>query len=94
MTDSYDRMKQQKDVLTANADFLRQRRGELVIERDRALAALKEMVECFDSEGPWPHDAEEGCYRMERAVSDAKAILTLHHIVLAEQATREGDATP
>ena len=81
MSDSYDRMKQQKDVLTKNADFLRQRRGELVIERDRALTALKEMVECFDSQGPWPHDAEEGCVRMERALADAKAALSLHHML-------------
>ena len=83
---TFEEWKAEICVLTANADFLRKRRGELVIERDRALDALKEMVECFDSEGPWPHDAEEGCYRMERAVADAKAVLSLHHIVLAKDA--------
>ena len=53
--------------------------GEAVVERDRALTAMKEMVECFDSQGPWPHDAEEGCVRMERPRADTRAVLSLPH---------------
>lgn len=79
MTDSFDTMKAQKDaILARESEFLHKRRGELVIERDRALRALAEMVACFDAHTPWPHDAEEGSYRMERACADAKAILQLH----------------
>lgn len=42
MSDSYEAMKAQKDALMAKQenDFLHKRRGELVIERDRARAAL------------------------------------------------------
>lgn len=60
--------------------FLHKRRGELVIERDRALDALAEMVRCFDSKGDWPYSTEEGAELMDRAVNDAKVVLRdMHH---------------
>lgn len=47
MSDSYEAMKAQKDALTAKqeSDFLHKRRGELVIERDRARAALTRVYD-------------------------------------------------
>lgn len=45
MSDSYDRMKAQKDRIEADNGFLHKRRGELVIERDRALAELTRVYD-------------------------------------------------
>ncbi len=47
MTDSYDAMKAQKAAILARQEneFLHKRRGELVIERDRAAAALTRVYD-------------------------------------------------
>ena len=55
--------------------FLHKRRGELVIERDRALDALAEMFRCFSSEGNWPYSPEDAADMMARALNDAKVVL-------------------
>lgn len=77
----FDRMKAQKDAIIERQDkaWLHQRRGELVLQRDRLLRVIAELVVCFDSEGDWPHDAEEGANRMAGAIDSAKAALAEHN---------------
>ncbi len=46
MSDSYEAMKAQKDaILARDNEFLHKRRGELVIERDRARAELTRVYD-------------------------------------------------
>lgn len=46
MSDCFDTMKAQKDaILARDNEFLHKRRGELVIERDRARAALTRVYD-------------------------------------------------
>lgn len=66
MTDSYEAMKAQKTEIVAKQEneFLHKRRGELVIERDRARAALTRVYDILAGINDGVEVGEDGYARL------------------------------
>lgn len=64
----------QAPALLTEVDFLRRRRGQLVLERDATLRSVENLIAAIENDGNTSslHDWNE---RMKRAVADARAAL-------------------
>lgn len=77
MTDSYEAMKAQKDaILARDNEFLRKRRGELVIERDRARAELTRIYDILAGINDAVEIGDDG-YARFGSVNDADRLRAL-----------------
>ncbi len=77
MTDSYEAMKSQKEVILArDNEFLRKRRGELVIERDRARAELTRIYDILAGINDAVEIGDDG-YARFGSVNDADRLRAL-----------------
>ena len=77
MTDSYEAMKSQKEVILArDNEFLHKRRGELVIERDRARAELTRIYDILAGINDAVEIGDDG-YARFGSVNDADRLRAL-----------------
>ena len=77
MTDSYEAMKAQKDaILSRDNEFLHKRRGELVIERDRARAELTRIYDILAGINDAVEIGDDG-YARFGSVNDADRLRAL-----------------